>query len=488
MASAVPPQLVRLVPAQSARPAALPPAFVRAATAPPVQMSLREEVASAAPHMCRARADWAVSLLVRSGITSLAILARVPWSEIRGFDRADPEQVRAMQTLMRAAASASLGATNSRRTAGNPPGVGALAGTAVSARRQASGQPQRCASEARSRSPPQVAASAVQAPAVALTRLSAGAACPIQPFAGPRQSVRAFVAPRSAGGRAEWLREASACAILGSCPRSTASIRSGIRCWVEFASKNLGDAAGLLPPALEALLAWSLHFRCAATFANYLGHVKVACLLVGASTDVFKREALGRAKSAIAKRQLFSPRRKLFLRLPAVEALATLAASRPALVVFGKLWILAYAFLLRVPSEALPATSGDCAQQDNRQSCLWFSDGRAYLRLARRKNRPQGSLLWRSCWCRRSSVTCPVHALQPWAAQFPSGAALFPGITAGEALRTLRVMLSARGFADAHEYRTHDFRRGHAEARAATPPGSRVPLRCHRTFAAKAAV
>ena len=144
MASAVPPQLVRLVPAQSARPAALPPAFVRAATAPPVQMSLHEEVASAAPHMCRARADWAVSLLVRSGITSLAILARVPWSEIRGFDRADPEQVRAMQTLMRAAASASLGATNSRRTAGNPPGVGALAGTAVSARRQASREPQRC--------------------------------------------------------------------------------------------------------------------------------------------------------------------------------------------------------------------------------------------------------------------------------------------------------------------------------------------------------
>ena len=47
-------------------------------------------------------------------------------------------------------------------------------------------------------------------------------------------------------------------------------------------------------------------------------------------------------------------------------------------------------------------------------------------------------------------------------------------MTAGEALRTLRFMLSVQGCADADEYRTHDFRRGHAEARAATRPGSRV--------------
>eukprot|EP00959_Pyramimonas_sp_CCMP1952_P336090 7037542-Pyramimonas_sp.AAC.1 len=76
-------------------------------------------MASTAPHMCRVRADWAVSLRVHGGVASWTMLARVPWGEIRGFDRADPDQVRAMQTLLRAAASASLGATDSRRAAGN---------------------------------------------------------------------------------------------------------------------------------------------------------------------------------------------------------------------------------------------------------------------------------------------------------------------------------------------------------------------------------
>ena len=138
-------------------------------------------------------------------------------------------------------------------------------------------------------------------------------------------------------------------------------MRSGVQCWVDFARATLGDEAGLLPPALEALLAWSNHFRCAATFANYLGHVKLACLLVGASMAVLKHEAVGRAKTAIAERQLFNPRRKLVLRLPAVEALVALAARRPARAVRGKLWILSGAFLSRAP-EALPAAPSGCVQ------------------------------------------------------------------------------------------------------------------------------
>ena len=173
-------------------------------------------------------------------------------------------------------------------------------------------QPPRREGGFRSRPPPRVAAEEAQGPELAMTRLNEGAGCGLQPFAGPRASIRACVAPRAGRGRAEWLREAGACAMLGSCPRSTASIRSGVQCWFDFARATLGDEAGLLPPALEALLSWSNHFRCAATFANYLGHVKLACLLVGASRAVFKHEAVGRAKTAIAKRQLFDPRRKLF--------------------------------------------------------------------------------------------------------------------------------------------------------------------------------
>ena len=59
-------------------------------------------------------------------------------------------------------------------------------------------------------------------------------------------------------------------------------------------------------------------------------------------------------------------------------------------------------------------------------------------------------------------ATCPVHVLGPIVDQCPPGAALFGGITAADALSTLRAMLSAMGVQDAAAYGTHDFRRGHA--------------------------
>ena len=41
--------------------------------------------------------------------------------------------------------------------------------------------------------------------------------------------------------------------------------------------------------------------------------------------------------------------------------------------------------------------------------------------------------------------------------------ALFPGITAPKALSTLKSVLAAIGIEQAADYRTHDFRRGHAD-------------------------
>eukprot|EP00973_Karenia_brevis_P002444 329901-Karenia_brevis.AAC.1 len=40
----------------------------------------------------------------------------------------------------------------------------------------------------------------------------------------------------------------------------------------------------IFPPSLRALLAWSTMFRCAATFQNYVGYVRTACLLAGVPT------------------------------------------------------------------------------------------------------------------------------------------------------------------------------------------------------------
>ena len=87
------------------------------------------------------------------------------------------------------------------------------------------------------------------------------------------------------------------------------------------------------PPPLRILLAWSTLFRCRATFANYLGYLKTACLVMNVSTEVrhtrtslckqwtfyinlkvFSDPALRRAKQSIQATSCFQPREKLWIR------------------------------------------------------------------------------------------------------------------------------------------------------------------------------
>ena len=66
----------------------------------------------------------------------------------------------------------------------------------------------------------------------------------------------------------------------------------------------------------------------------------------------------------------------------------------------GMLYLLAYAFLLRLPSEALPAVAG----KSGGQSSLYREGETLVLELRRRKNKPNGSKLVRGCWCKQSQV------------------------------------------------------------------------------------
>ena len=53
--------------------------------------------------------------------------------------------------------------------------------------------------------------------------------------------------------------------------------------------------------------------------------------------------------------------------------------------------------------------------------------------------------------------------LGQWMQTRPVGVQLFRGITAATALGTLREILGEQNVAAAHDYRTHDLRRGHAK-------------------------
>jgi hypothetical protein len=124
---------------------------------------------------------------------------------------------------------------------------------------------------------------------------------------------------------------------------------------------------------------------------------------------------------------------------------------------FAKLWLFTCAFLLRLPSEALPAFAG----RGDHQSSVFMEGDTIVLVLKRRKNKPGGSRLVRTCWCSESKATCPVHRFGGMLREC-AGQRLFEGITSASALAALREMLEGISVPNAASYRTHDFGRGHA--------------------------
>ena len=105
-----------------------------------------------------------------------------------------------------------------------------------------------------------------------------------------------------------------------------------------------------------------------------------ASFLPVVAIQVFADPALKRAKGAIAKANLFAARAKQFIGMQMVERMAKLAGDNPDCVLYAKLWVLTYAFLLRLPSEALPTKSGPCEGQ----SSLVLRGNELVLRLKRR--------------------------------------------------------------------------------------------------------
>ena len=87
----------------------------------------------------------------------------------------------------------------------------------------------------------------------------------------------------------------------------------------------------------------------------------------------------------------------------------------------------------------------------------------AVLSLARRKNRERRTTIVRKCWCQRSRVTCPVHALGAWFNSHPVGDAPWAGWCATSVRSALRSALRHAGVGNADAYGTHAFRRGHAQ-------------------------
>ena len=171
---------------------------------------------------------------------------------------------------------------------------------------------------------------------------------------GPQASIERLAGElRSEADSVRWLEQARAEAIVGGCRGSLRSVQSGIRCYLNFAEHILKRPGAKLPPKVDDILSWSLMFRCSGTFSNYLGYLRVGCMLEGVPVDVFSDPAIKRAKHAVQKRRRFQPRPKMFIKLPVILRIMEACYLEDYIEeVFGMLFLVSYVFLLRLPSEA----------------------------------------------------------------------------------------------------------------------------------------
>ena len=95
------------------------------------------------------------------------------------------------------------------------------------------------------------------------------------------------------------------------------------------------------------------------------------------------------------------------------------------------LFVFAYQFLLRVPSEALPVVAGTSQSDPKQQVALWkdAENQALVLTLATRKNKPQGSRITRKCSCSASASTCAYHMIGPLLDAKPLGERLWPDVS-----------------------------------------------------------
>ena len=103
------------------------------------------------------------------------------------------------------------------------------------------------------------------------------------------------------------------------------------------------------------------------------------------------------------------------------------------------------------------------------QTIIWKDGNHVCIRMLRRKNLPTGSgVIRRRCCCREGEDSanrlCVVHTLWPYLESFPVGTHPWARFAGDKANAELRRMLEALLVPEAASYRTHDMRRGHAEA------------------------
>jgi hypothetical protein len=192
--------------------------------------------------------------------------------------------------------------------------------------------------------------------------------------------------------------------------------------------------------------------------------LKLGCHILNISTKDIDGPLAKRAKASLRKRET-APKERRFLRSDTLRRLMMVARGEEDQAT-EMMYLAAYTFMLRVPSEGLPMVNGGCPSEalpDGVHSAVAVSGNELMLRLAKRKNRVHGLLLRRACTCPANRWMCPVHVLGAWLSGQPSGARAFAHLSAGTARANLRRHIALLQVPKAEAHGLHDFRRCHAQ-------------------------
>ena len=288
---------------------------------------------------------------------------------------------------------------------------------------------------------------------------------------GPAAKIRKLAeSPHPMAVVSNFLRSGAQLNMLRQVQDSLSSVAAGIQCYGAFC--DLLEVQ-YFPPSADVVLQWSAVFSPGRTFGMYVSHLDKACQLLGFSSD-WRSSAVTGAIKGLANAMDLSLKfdnymnLTLFRRVITAETLST---------DFGKFMYLSFLFVLRGPSEALPAqrapltTKLDSKILQAEKALLGLrklADGsiRLILKLNKRKNFRGSVPLMRPCFCGSqhfvSNGLCPVHDFWPLVAHLAPKAFIMPSLQKSNLNRILKAILTKLNVEEAARYSTHCFRRGAA--------------------------
>jgi len=255
--------------------------------------------------------------------------------------------------------------------------------------------------------------------------------------------------------------------------KSIGQVCSALRAWHGWAlCLGYGEESTLPPRSPQDVLLWAATFKNAGTARNYLSVLSWACKLEGLDQawfgenltillKGFQKVSLTNVAKIIHDRQLLDTK--------TVHGVVALSDKLEATPKFAICVLTSWELLSRVQSESLKLECGVLKEIKElpgaRHSAVVVQrvaeGAQALFRFARRKNKPEGSILKRKCACGGGMQFCLVHRLETFLGKSSVGQRLFD-FTGPEFQAKLRRYLKLLQIPEADEYTLKAFRAGKA--------------------------